>query len=82
MFGSCFATQVNVEEINQMDLEAPASKDIFQLVMSARDHRLALQLAVANATNASKGTSSRIVACRSALLAASFELERCNVEIV
>jgi hypothetical protein len=41
MFGSCFATQVNVEEINQMDLEAPASKDIYP-AGDVRDHRLAL----------------------------------------
>jgi hypothetical protein len=34
MFGSCFATHVNMEEINQLDLEALASKDIYQLAMS------------------------------------------------
>jgi hypothetical protein len=34
MFGSCFVTQVYVEEINQLDLEAHVSKDIYQLAMS------------------------------------------------
>jgi hypothetical protein len=34
MFGSCFATQVNVEEINQLDPETPTSEDVYQLVMS------------------------------------------------
>jgi hypothetical protein len=33
MFGSCFATQVNVE-INQLDPETPVSADIYQLAMS------------------------------------------------
>jgi hypothetical protein len=34
MFGSCFATQVDVEEINKLDPETPVSEDIYQLVMS------------------------------------------------
>jgi hypothetical protein len=33
MFGSCFATQVNVEEINQLDPETPVPECIYQLVM-------------------------------------------------
>jgi hypothetical protein len=33
MFGSCFATQVNVEEINQLDPETPTSEGIYQLAM-------------------------------------------------
>jgi hypothetical protein len=36
MFGSCFATQVNVKEINQLDPETPTSEGIYQLVLLCR----------------------------------------------